>query len=65
MDSNEYLVEMLMRDRMRRAEAAARVLDLLAAAPRRAPVPWRVWLGRVLIRLGRALAQPAPRARHA
>jgi hypothetical protein len=65
MYANEYLLECLVRERLQMRRTEARRAARLAAArgPRDA---WRVTLGLVLIRLGRALVgEPARRARHA
>jgi hypothetical protein len=56
MDTNEYLIERLVRQRLAEAEATATRLALVAkASPPRAPL--RVALGSALIRLGRRLAE--------
>lgn len=67
MDANEYLLECMVRDRLRAERARARdaMLAGLARRPRGA-ARWRTALGHALIRLGRALAsEPARRTRHA
>ena len=56
MDSNEYLIEWLVRQRLAEAHAAAARADLVAMAPPRHG-QLRVALGSVLIRLGRRLAE--------
>jgi hypothetical protein len=56
MDSNEYLIEWLVRQRLAEARAAARRADLAAMASRpRGQL--RVAFGSALIRLGRRLAE--------
>ena len=55
MDSNDYLIDWLVRERLADAQRAAKRAALISAAnPSRAPL--RVALGTALIRLGRRLA---------
>ena len=67
MDANEYLLECMVRDRLRAARGWARNA-MLAGQVRRpqGAAAWRPVLAHALIRLGRALAsEPARRTRHA
>jgi hypothetical protein len=67
MDANEYLLECLVRDRLRAEHVRARNAMLAGRVRRpRGAARWRTALGHALIRLGRALAsEPARRTRHA
>ena len=57
MDVHEYYVEVLIKERLEEARAAAKRASLLRALrpPRQ---PWRITLGLALIRLGARLLEP-------